>query len=132
MIHPAQRHEKVNDDGRRGGQPSDRQLALDHGAHAHRKRMLLRQHQRRPAKMIRPVTHLLLLDRANVELRPLRKVQRTELDDTVLLRTVRDMDSLIDRKTVDLPVLVVNVGTERQDSVRTEYLTVRVSMECDS
>ena len=94
--------------------------------------MLLRQHQRRPTKMIRPVAHLLLLDRANVELRPLRKVQRTELDDTVLLRTVRDMDSLIDRKTVDLPVLVVNVGTERQDSVRTEYLTVRVSMECDS
>lgn len=60
-----------------------------------------------------------------MELRPLRKVQRTELDDTVLLRTVGDMDSLIDRKTVDLPVLVVNVGTERRDSVRTEYLTVR-------
>lgn len=57
--------------------------------------------------------------------RPLQKVQRTELDDTVLLRTVRDMDSLIDRETVDLPVLVVNVGTERRDSVRTEYLTVR-------
>ena len=60
-----------------------------------------------------------------MELRPLRKVQRTELDDTVLLRTVRDMDSLIDRKTVDLPVLVVNVGTERRDFVRTKYLTVR-------
>ena len=132
MIHPAQRHEKGNDDGRRGGQPSDRQLALDHRAHAHRKHMLLRQHQRRPAKMIRPVAHLLLLDRANVELRPLRKVQRTELDDTVLLRTVRDVDSLVDRESVDLPVLVVNVGTERRDSVRTEYLTVSVSMECDS
>ena len=75
--------------------------------------------------MIRPVAHLLLLNRTNVELRPLRKVQRTELDDTVLLRTVRDMDSLVDRETVDLPVLVVNVGTERRDSVRTEYLTVR-------
>ena len=60
-----------------------------------------------------------------MELRPLRKVQRTELDDTVLLRTVRDVDSLIDRKPMDLPVLVVNVGTERRDSVRTEYLTVR-------
>ena len=58
-----------------------------------------------------------------MELRPLRKVQRTELDDTVLLRTVRDMDSLIDRETVDLPVLVVNVGTERRDSVRTDLLT---------
>ena len=96
MIHPAQRHEKGNDDGRRGGQPSDRQLALDHCAHAHRKRMLLRQHQRRPAKMIRPVAHLLLLDRTNVKLRPLRKVQRAEFDDSVLLRTVGDMDSLID------------------------------------
>ena len=82
--------------------------------------------------MIRPVAHLLLLDRTNVKLRPLRKVQRTELDDTVLLRTVRDVDSLIDRKPMDLPVLVVNVGTERRDSVRTEYLTVRFSMECDS
>ena len=60
-----------------------------------------------------------------MELRPLRKVQRTELDDTVLLRAVRDVDSLVDRKPVDLPVLVVNVGTERRDSVRTEYLTVR-------
>ena len=93
--------------------------------YAHRKRMLLQQHQRRTEKMIHPVAHLLLLDRTNVELRPLRKVQRTELDDTVLLRTVRDVDSLIDRKPVDLPVLVVNVGTERRDSVRTEYLTVR-------
>lgn len=90
--------------------------------------MLLRQHQRRPAKMIRPVAHLLLLDRTNVELRPLRKVQRTELDNTVLFRTVRNMDSLIDRESVDLPVLMVNVGTERRDSVRTEYLTVRFSM----
>ena len=45
-----------------------------------------------------------------MELRPLRKIQRTELDDTVLLRTVRDMDSLVDRESVDLPVLVVNVG----------------------
>ena len=58
-----------------------------------------------------------------MELRPLRKVQRTEFDDTVLLRTVRDMDSLVDRKAVDLPVLVVNVGTERRDSVRTDLLT---------
>lgn len=60
-----------------------------------------------------------------MELRPLRKVQRTKLDDPVLLRTVRDMDSLVDRKTVDLPVLMVNVGTERRDFVRTKYLTVR-------
>lgn len=75
--------------------------------------------------MIRPVAHLLLLDRTNVELRPLRKVQRTKLDDPVLLRTVRDMDSLVDRKTVDLPVLMVNVGTERRDFVRTKYLTIR-------
>lgn len=53
-----------------------------------------------------------------MELCPLREVRRLQLDDTVLLRTVRHVDSLVDGQSIDLSKLVVNVSTQRTDAIR--------------
>lgn len=53
-----------------------------------------------------------------MELCLLREVQRLQLDDTVLLRTVRHVDSLVDGQSIDLSKLVVNVSTQRTDAIR--------------
>ena len=56
---------------------------------------------------IRPVVFLYLRGGADVPLGPLGKLQRHQLYDTVLLRLVGDMNTLVDGKARNLTVLVV-------------------------
>ena len=55
-----------------------------------------------------------------MELCPLWEVQRLQLDDTVLLRAVRHVDAFVDSQSVDLAKLVVDVSTQRTDSIGAE------------
>ena len=48
------------------------------------------------------------------------KLQRRKLDNTILLRGIGDVDSLVDRKTRDLSKLMVDMGSNGTDTVRTE------------
>jgi len=75
--------------------------------------------------VIHPVADLYTRNAVDVKLCPLGEVQGFQLHHTVVLGTVGDVDALVDGQTVDLPILVVNVGTERRDTVGAKENTVR-------
>ena len=103
-----------------GRKTTNREAALDHTGKTDVQRILLPQHLRRATQMVCPIPLFVLRHRVHMELCPLREVQRLQLDDTVLLRAIRHVDSLVDGQSVDLSELMIDVSTQRADAIGAE------------
>ena len=110
VIHFSKSGQETNDNGGGRAEPANGQCPLNHGRKAIAKWILLRQHFGCATAVIRPVTNFLFRDRINMELSALWKVHRLQLNYTVLLGTVCDMDTLVYCQTINLAELVINMS----------------------
>ena len=70
--------------------------------------------------MVCPVALLFIWNCAYKELGALWEVQGLQLHNTVLLRVVGHVDSLVDCQSIDFSVLMVDMRTQWTDAVRAE------------
>ena len=80
--------------------------------------------------MISPVAYLLIWNTGHMELCPLGEVQALQLHHSIVLWAVRNMDTLVQRQPIYLPVLMINVRTKRTDPVWTKCESIRVAVIC--
>ena len=82
--------------------------------------MLLRQGQCGTTQIVGPIVLLLGWYRGDMPLCTLCKLQRGHLNNAILLRGVCYMDALIYSQTSNLTQVMVRMGSNRTDTVRTE------------
>ncbi len=81
--------------------------------------MLLRQRLSRAAEVVHPVSRF-IPDLPNVPLCALGELQALQLHDTILFRSVGEIDALVDGETRDLPQVVVAVRPNGADAIGRE------------
>ncbi len=62
-----------------------------------------------------------------MELRPFREVQALEFNNTVFLPAIRNVDTFIDGKPIDLSPLMIYMSSEGRNPVRAESYSIRGS-----
>ena len=102
VIDPAKGLHERDCHSSRGRESSDRKRSLDHSAETNPERIGLIELFGGPAEIISPVSLLLFRDSPDMPLGSLFKLQGRELNDTVLLWRICDIDSFVDGKSGDL------------------------------
>ena len=112
----------------RRGQSANRQATLDDARQTNFQAVLFSQYLCSTTQMISPVSLLFFRHCIYKELGTLREVQRLQLHHTILFRVIGHVDSLVDCQTVDFSILVVDMRTQRADTVRAECHIKRLLM----
>ena len=125
-VQPAERPQEGDDDRRGGGQAADWQGAVDDAADAHLQAEFLLQRPGRPAQVIRPVARLGGRNGSDMPLRPLRELHGGHLHDAVQLRSIGDVDALVDGQPGDFAQVMVGMRPDGANPVGTEGNPFRV------
>lgn len=79
-------------------------------------------------QVVSPIALLFFRHRTNKKLSTFREVQRLQFHNAVLFRVVGHVNTLVDCQTVDFSILMVDMRTQRTDTVRAERHIKRLLM----
>ena len=129
-VHRTKSRQKRNDHGRGRGETADRKLSVYHRTKACSQIVSGMQRNGGTPELICPIPLRLVGCRGNVPLCPLVKLQGLDLDHAVLLRTVGDVNALVDGKSRDHAKLMIGMCTDGTDAVWRKRYVLRCFFVC--
>ena len=120
VVDRRKRTEETDGERCRGGDAAGGKRAADDAAQALGEPVFLGQEPGRPPQIVPPVSFLLFRNRRDMELHPFGEVHGLEFHDAILLHPVGHVDAVVQGEPRHRTKLVVDMGPERTDPVRTE------------
>ena len=127
-IHSTERAKERKRHSCRRRQSAYGQRALDDATQTARQRIAASQFQRSSTQIVSPIALPALGHLRHVPLRTLVELQRAELNDAVLLRTIGHVDTLVDSLSRNLAHIMIGVRPDGANAVGTEHLCRCISV----